>query len=59
MSPLPRWAEGDDSRDYESAPSSSEAQVQISMIPLMLRRLSGEEHEAPFRYPRPKRNITA
>ena len=37
------------SRDYERKTSSSEAQVQISMIQLMLRRLSGEKHEAPFR----------
>ena len=41
------------SRDYERKPTSSEAQVQISMIQLMLRRLAGEKHEAPFRYPRP------
>lgn len=47
------------SRDYERLPSSSEAQVQISMIGLMLRRLSGETHKAPFRYPRPNRNIAA
>jgi putative transposase len=47
------------SRDYERMPSSSEAQVQISMIGLMLRRLSGEKHEAPFRYPRPEKNIAA
>ena len=47
------------SRDYERATTSSEAQVQISMIQLMLRRLSGEKHEAPFRYPRPQKNIAA
>jgi putative transposase len=47
------------SRDYERLPSSSEAQVQISMIGLMLRRLSGETHKAPFRYPRPNKNIAA
>ena len=47
------------SRDDERKTPSSEAQVQISMIQLMLRRLSGEEHEAPFRYPRPKKNIAA
>jgi putative transposase len=47
------------SREYERTPSSSEAQVQISMIQLMLRRLSGEKHKAPFRYPRPKKNIAA
>lgn len=47
------------SRDYERAPSSSEAQIQISMIGLMLRRLAGEKHKAPFRYPRPQANIAA
>jgi putative transposase len=41
------------SRDYERAPESSEAQVQISMVQLMLRRLAGEKHKAPFRYLRP------
>jgi putative transposase len=43
------------SRDYERKPSSSESQIQISMIQLMLRRLSGEKHKAPFRYPRPQK----
>ena len=47
------------SRDYERKPESSEAQVQISMIQLMLRRLAGEEYEAPFRYPRPERKNAA
>jgi putative transposase len=47
------------SRDYERLPSSSEAQVQISMIGLMLRRLAGETHKAPFRYPRPNKDIAA
>ncbi len=42
------------SRDYERRPDSSEAQVQISMIQLMLRRLAGQEYESPFRYPRPE-----
>jgi putative transposase len=42
------------SRDYERKPVSSEAQVQISMIQLMLRRLAGEKYTAPFRYPRPQ-----
>jgi putative transposase len=41
------------SRDYERQTASSEAQVQVSMIGLMLRRLAGEKHKAPFRYPRP------
>jgi putative transposase len=47
------------SRDYERETASSEAQLQISMIGLMLRRLSGERHKAPFRYPRPQANIAA
>src|SRR3954451_12931458 len=47
------------SRDYERKTTSSEAQIQISMIQLMLRRLAGEKHEAPFRYPRPARKIAA
>jgi putative transposase len=47
------------SRDYERKTESSEAQVQISMIGLMLRRLSGEKHKAPFRYPRPARKTAA
>jgi putative transposase len=41
------------SRDYERKTESSEAQVQISMIQLMLRRLAEKKHESPFRYPRP------
>jgi putative transposase len=47
------------SRDYERKTSSSEAQIQISMIGLMLRRLVGEKHKAPFRYPRPQANVAA
>jgi putative transposase len=47
------------SRDYERKTESSEAQVQISMIGLMLRRLAGERHKAPFRYPRPARKTAA
>jgi putative transposase len=47
------------SRDYERKTGSSEAQVQISMIQLMLRRLAGEKPKAPFRYPRPIRQIAA
>ena len=47
------------SRDYERKTESSEAQVQISMIGLMLRRLAGERHNAPFRYPRPARKTAA
>jgi putative transposase len=41
------------SRDYERRADSSEAQVQISMIQLMLKRLAGEKRSSPFRYPRP------
>ena len=47
------------SREDERESSSSEAQVYISMIQLMLRRLAGEKHAAPFRYPRPEKKIAA
>jgi putative transposase len=47
------------SRDYERRTDSSEAQVQISMIQLMLRRLAGEKYAAPFRYPRPEHKSAA
>jgi putative transposase len=47
------------SRDYERKTESSEAQVQISMIQLMLRRLAGEKSQSPFRYPRPAYKIAA
>jgi putative transposase len=47
------------SRDYERKTQSSEAQVQISMIQLMLRRLAGEKYKSPFRYPRPARQTAA
>jgi putative transposase len=47
------------SREYERTTPSSESQVQISMIQLMLRRLTGEKHKTPFRYPRPQKNIAA
>lgn len=47
------------SRDYERHTASSEAQVQISMIALMLRRLAGEKAAAPFRYPRPEPKTAA
>jgi putative transposase len=47
------------SRDYERDPRSSEAQVRISMIGLMLRRLAKEKHKAPFRYARPARKRAA
>jgi len=47
------------SRDYERRTDSSEAQVQISMVQLMLRRLAGERYAAPFRYHRPENKIAA
>jgi putative transposase len=47
------------SREYERDVRSSEAQVQISMIGLMLRRLAGEKHKDPFCYPRPARKSAA
>ena len=47
------------SREYERTTGASKAQVQISMIQLMLRRLANEKHDAPFRYPRPQRNVAA
>jgi len=47
------------SRGYERRTKSSEAQVQISMIPLMLRRLAGEKYKAPFRCPKPARKSAA
>ena len=36
--------------DYEHPTSSSEAMVRISMIKLMLNRLTDEKPEFPFRY---------
>jgi len=42
------------SRDDERRTDPSEAQVQISMIQRMRRRLAGEKYKAPFRYPRPE-----
>ncbi len=47
------------SRDDERTPGASEAQVPISRIRRMLRRLAGAKHEAPFRYPRPEKNSAA
>src|SRR4051812_81696 len=41
------------SRDYERLPACSEAQVHLSMIQLMLRRLTQAEYRDPFRYKRP------
>ena len=47
------------SRDYERRTDSSEAQIQLSMIQLMLRRLAGQKYRSPFRYPRPAYNRAA
>jgi putative transposase len=47
------------SRDYERLTESSEAQVQISMIQLMLRRLTKAEYRDRFRYVRPPRKQAA
>ena len=47
------------SRDYERRTDSSEAQIQLSMIQLMLRRLVGQKYQSPFRYPRPAYNRAA
>ena len=40
------------SKEYERLPACTEAQVQISMIHLMLRRLTGVQAEPPFHYQR-------
>ena len=45
------------SKDYEHLTDSSEAQIQVSMIQLMLRRLTGEKYRDRFRYKRPRRQI--
>ena len=47
------------SRDYEHLTESSEVQIQISMIQLTLRRLTGAKHRDPFRYKRPERKKAA
>ncbi len=47
------------SRDYEHLTESSEAQIQISMIQLMLCRLTGAKHRDPFRYKRLERKKAA
>jgi transposase len=41
------------SKEYERLPESSEAQVQISMIQLMLRRLTRVKYKDRFHYKRP------
>jgi putative transposase len=47
------------SKDYEHLTDSSEAQIQISMIQLMLRRLTGVKHRDRFRYKRIRRKAAA
>ncbi len=47
------------SREYDRDPSSSEAQLPISLIGLTLGRLAGQKPKAPFRYPRPQADVTA
>ena len=47
------------SRDYERLTKSSEAQVEISMIQLMLRRLTGMQYRDPYRYVRPTKKQVA
>ena len=47
------------SKDYEHLTDSSEAQIRISMIQLMLRRLTGAKYRDRFRYKRPRRRTTA
>ena len=47
------------SKDYEHLTDSSEAQIRISMIQLMLRRLTGAKYQDRFRYKRPRRRTTA
>lgn len=47
------------SREYERLAESSAAQIQISMIQLMLRRLTGTTYKDRFRYKRPKRKHAA
>ena len=47
------------SKDYEHLTDSSEAQIRISMIQLMLRRLTGAKYRDRFRYKRPRTRTTA
>lgn len=47
------------SKDYERLPESSEAQVKVSMIHLMLRQLTGAKPASRFRYKRPRRKRAA
>jgi putative transposase len=47
------------SRDYERLPEQSAAQIQISMIQLMLHRLTQTKSQHRFRYKRPRRKRAA
>jgi putative transposase len=47
------------SKDYEHLTQSSEAQIQISMIQLMLRRLTKAKYKDRFRYKRVRRRAAA
>jgi putative transposase len=47
------------SKDYERLPASSEAQIRISAIHLMLRRLTKARYRDRFRYKRPRRKRAA
>lgn len=47
------------SRDYERLPASSETQIRISAIHLMLRRLTKAKYRDRFRYKRPHRKRAA
>ena len=47
------------SKDYEHLTDSSEAQIRVSMIQLMLRRLTGAKYRDRFRYKRPRRRTPA
>ena len=47
------------SKDYEHLTDSSEAQIRVSMIQLMLRRLTEAKYRDRFRYKRPRRRTTA
>jgi putative transposase len=47
------------SKDYDRLTACSEAQVQLSMIHLMLRRLTGTKYRDRFRYKRPPRKQAA
>ncbi len=42
------------SKDYERLPACSEAQIHLSMIQLMLRRLTQSHYADPFRFKRPQ-----